>query len=157
MAKPTIATLTVVEIQRESEKAMDSVAPLLKISLAEEAPIMLVEDRIYRAPACNVIDVADDELDHYTGAGERLALFNDGRVTAMYDPMNSAGYKGVGDYDIDAVLDDVYGWVAGQETGEIWLVHCSCYQMCEPLQLTPGVASIDLEYRLERHFDEFGS
>lgn len=100
---------------------------------------MNVADRIEQAPACEVINLTAPEKDIYTGAGWKLASFEEGRLAGFFDPMNMPYEpdleKGAAD-----LTEAALAWLAGAR-GETWLVMCSCYQLCAPRRVTLTDAS----------------
>ena len=105
--------------------------------------------RIERAPACLVVDLAQDEYVHYTGAGLRLALVENGKIAALHNPFISD----------DAPMDDAVSWLQAHQGAETWLVNCTCYQLCEPLLISADDdrSLVDLMNRIDEHADEFGT
>ena len=98
-----------------------------------------VAARITRAPACDVINLTEAEKDIYTGAGWKLANFANGRLVAFFDPSDTP-YSVDTRIMVDNAIDAAMRWLAGVD-GEVWLVLCSCYQLCEPREITPTDAS----------------
>lgn len=95
---------------------------------------MNVQDRIKQYPACDAIDLTETEKDIYTGAGWKLARFVDGTLAGFFDPADTEYREDVQAMAEDA-LDNAVAWLANAE-GEVWLVMCSCYQLCEPRRIT---------------------
>ena len=95
---------------------------------------MNVINRIEQAPACEIINLSDAEKDIYRGVGWKLARFVDGQLAGFFDPQEveyQADVQAMADEAVDAAL----AWLANAE-GEVWLVMCSCYQLCEPRRIT---------------------
>lgn len=76
-----------------------------------------VKDRLEQAPACKIIKLRDDEKHLYTGCGWRLARFVNGKLDALIDVE-------------DAKSKNIF------DTGEVYLVLCSCCELCEPQRVT---------------------
>jgi hypothetical protein len=95
---------------------------------------MNVASRIEQAPACPVINLTEDEKDIYTGSGWKLARFVNGRLAGFFDPMDTECRD-----DLQAMVDEAIknatAWIASAD-GEVWLVMCSGYQLCEPRRIT---------------------
>lgn len=100
---------------------------------------MNVQDRIEQAPACEVINLSEAEKTLYTGAGWKLARFVDGQLVGFFDPLNTR-YQSSVQAMADEALETATAWIANAE-GEVWLVMCSCYQLCEPRRITLTDAS----------------
>lgn len=96
---------------------------------------MTVTDRIERAPACEVINLTDAErAAHYTGAGWKLARFEEGRLAGFFDPRD-VPYNTDLDVMANEALDAAVAWLANA-SGEVWLVMCSCGQLCDPRRVS---------------------
>lgn len=104
----------------------------------------LVAARITQAPACEIIDLDESEKNIYRGAGRALAVFEKGALTKLlyfgnwvYPENERAGtamaLKVTRQWLDDAEFD-------GGANTEIWFVHCSCYQLCEPRRIATTVA-----------------
>jgi len=100
---------------------------------------MNVKDRIEQAPACEVINLTEAEKDIYSGAGWKLARFVDGQMVGLFDPMEVRCQDDV-QAMADEAIENATAWLANAE-GEVWLVMCSCYQLCEPRRITMTDAS----------------
>lgn len=100
---------------------------------------MSVQSRIEQAPACEIIKLTDAEKDIYSGAGWKLARFVDGQLVGLFDPAE-VGYREDVQAMADEALENATAWIANAE-GEVWLVMCSCYQLCEPRRITLTDAS----------------
>lgn len=93
-----------------------------------------VVNRIEQAPACAVIRLDEDEKNIYKGAGFMLARFVDAKLVELHDPLDVT-------YQLDRqamateAVQRAYAWINTTE-GEHWIVVCSCYELCEPRQLT---------------------
>lgn len=99
-----------------------------------------VTDRITEAPARDVINLtADETAAHYTGSGWKLARFEDGRLAGFFDPMDVPSQDSI-QAMADEALDAAVAWIANA-TGEVWLVMCSCGQLCAPRRITLTDAS----------------
>lgn len=94
---------------------------------------MAIKDRVEQAPACSVISLTEAEKDSgvYTGAGWKLARFQDGALVELFDPLEHAPYSDDPSESATDALGASIEW-ARQAEGEVWLVMCSCYQLCEP-------------------------
>lgn len=98
-----------------------------------------VQDRIEQPPACEVINLSEAEKDIYSGAGWKLARFVNGQLVGLFDPAE-VEYREDVQTMADAALENATAWIANAE-GEVWLVLCSCYQLCEPRRITLTDAS----------------
>lgn len=98
-----------------------------------------VAARIEQAPACEVINLSDDEKLFYSGAGWKLARFIDGKLVGLFDPLKTPT-KPDKQTMADEMLTSVLAWLVNAE-GEVWLVSCSCMQLCEPRLVDPSDAS----------------
>lgn len=94
---------------------------------------MNIIDRIEQAQACEVINLTEAEKDLYVGAGWKLARFDNGRLAGFFDPMNTT-YQASHQAMANEALENATAWLANAE-GEVWLVMCSCYQLCEPRRI----------------------
>jgi hypothetical protein len=95
---------------------------------------MKIAQRIERAPACEVINLTEAEKDVYSGSGWKLARFEDGNLDGFFDPMETE-YREDTQAMVDEALENATAWLANAE-GEVWLVMCSGYQLCEPSRIT---------------------
>lgn len=100
---------------------------------------MNIADRIEQAPACAVILLTEAEKDIYTGSGWKLARFIDGQLAGFFDPGEIA-YREDAQAMADEAIENATAWLANAES-EVWLVMCSCYQLCEPRRVTLTDAS----------------
>ncbi len=100
---------------------------------------MKVKDRIEQVPACEAINLSQAEKDIYTGAGWKLARFVDGALVQLFDPTEVDYREDIQDM-ADEALENAKVWLANAD-GEVWLVMCSCYQLCEPRRITMTDAS----------------
>lgn len=86
-----------------------------------------VESRIKQYPACAAINLMESEKDLYTGAGWKLARFEDGTLVEFFDPIERPE---------KTALAEATAWLARHHgRSETWLVMCSCYQLCEPRRI----------------------
>lgn len=94
---------------------------------------MEIRNRIEQAPACEVIRLTDQEKASgiYTGAGFKLARFENGQLAELFDPLYHAPCLPDINETANLALNAAIEW-ASQANGEIWLVMCSCYELCEP-------------------------
>ena len=90
-----------------------------------------VNSRIKQAPAFKVIDLEDHEDDIYNGAGWRLARFVDGKLAELFNPLDHAYERDALSETATEALAASIRW-ANEAKGEIWMVMCSCRQLCEP-------------------------
>lgn len=95
-------------------------------------------DRIEQAPAYEVINLTEAEKDIYRGAGWKLARFDQGVLAGFFDPAEAG--EGWGKAAAQTALENATAWLANAD-GEVWLVMCSCYQLCEPRRITLTDAS----------------
>ena len=104
---------------------------------------MSVKNRIKQYPACEAIDLTEDEKNAgiYHGAGVAIAKFLAGELVGIY----YLAHHTVWDEDKNKMANDALeaarGWLtaataAAGEADEFWLVECSCYQLCEPRRIT---------------------
>ena len=100
---------------------------------------MSVLNRITQAPACDVIDLSEAEKDIYRGAGWKLARFVDDRLSGFFDPLD-VDYRQDPQVMADEAIEAAIAWLANAE-GEVWLVMCSGYQLCEPRRIRLNDAS----------------
>lgn len=98
------------------------------------APVS-VADRIEQAPACEVINLTESEKIVYRGAGWRLARFEAGQMVELFDP-SDLPFREDRAEQFAAALDAALAWTADRQTGEIWLVMCSCYVLCDPRRIS---------------------
>ena len=68
----------------------------------------------------------------------------------FFDPMQTA-YQADADAMLDTALEAATEWIARMD-GEIWLVMCSCYQLCEPRRVT--LTDADALAKMARVFAE---
>lgn len=95
---------------------------------------MKVQERIKKYPACEAIDLTEGEKDIYSGAGWKLARFVDGNLVEFFDP-TEVKYREDAQEMTDEAIKNALAWLANAK-GEVWLVLCSCYQLCEPRRIT---------------------
>lgn len=100
---------------------------------------MSISDRIEQATACEVINLSETEKNIYCGAGWKLARFVEGYLVGFFDPMETE-YREDAQEMAKESLDNATAWLANAD-GEVWLVMCSCYQLCEPRRITLTDAS----------------
>lgn len=100
---------------------------------------MNVIDRIEQAPAREVINLLESEKNLYTGAGWKLARFEDGMLVGFFDPQDLP-YHADPKQQADEAVEAATAWLANA-SGEVWLVMCSCYQLCEPRRIALSDAS----------------
>lgn len=91
----------------------------------------LVRNRIEPAPACDVINLSEAEKDLYTGSGWKLARFEHGVLKGFFDPARVPMRDSAEDA-LSEVLEAATAWI-GNADGEVWLVMCSSYQLCDPI------------------------
>lgn len=108
---------------------------------------MTVASRIKQGRACDYIDITDEEASHYTGAGWKLARFENGILQGFFDPGNLP-YCPDRTHAANEAGQAALAWLA-QAEGEIWIVMCSCYQMCNPRKIDRNNAS-DLAHMMRR-------
>ena len=95
---------------------------------------MSIQNRIEQASACEVINLTEVEKDLYTGSGWKLARFFNGELVGFFDPAETR-YQADMQAMVDEAIEDATAWLANAD-GEVWLVMCSCYQLCEPRRVT---------------------
>lgn len=91
-----------------------------------------VFERVRRHGAISVIDLTDDELRLYSGAGWRIAAFQHGALVRLHNPAETE-WQGTIQKTADIALTEALSvlqdcWKAGQEC---WLVMCSTNQLCD--------------------------
>jgi len=96
---------------------------------------MSIQSRIKQEKACSVIQLTEVEKDLYTGCGWKLARFENGALVALFDPLDTVEYREDMQGMADEALQNATAWLANAE-GEVWLVMCSCYELCEPRRIT---------------------
>ena len=85
---------------------------------------MKTEDRIVQAPACTVINLTEPEKDVYHGAGRKLAKFDLCTLVELFDLL-----------DYHNAEEALTAAVQFADADDVWLVMCSCYQLCEPRRI----------------------
>ena len=93
---------------------------------------MSVINRIEQASACKVINLFEDEMKLYSGAGWKLALFRDAQLVEFLDPLS------VDEDHPDIMSMCAMSWAENwfdQVDGEVWLVMCSRYQLRDPRRI----------------------
>lgn len=98
-----------------------------------------VSERIEDAPMCEVINLTEAEAPLYTGAGWKIARFEDGELKGFFDPRTLPHIADAADAANEA-LHAATAWLA-QAKGETWLVMCSSYQLCEPTPVSLNAPS----------------
>ena len=113
---------------------------------------MSVKNRIKQYPACEVINLTDAEKNIYSGSGWKLARFVEGELLELFDPSEFTEYQP----DVEAMSSEAIriamAWMLRVQNhnadplarnergehpgGEVWLVMCSCYQLCAPRRIT---------------------
>ena len=101
----------------------------------------LVLPRIEQTDTCPVINLFDDEKNIYDGSGWRLATFEQGRLLSFFDPTDFPSGT-----DLEEINNAASAYVADAEKNgsEVFLVMCSCYQLCTPSPVslkTPDASS----------------
>lgn len=94
-----------------------------------------VAARIEQAPACQVINLTDFEKQIYTGAGWKIARFEDGVLVGFFDPADVPDVVDSAQEAAEAAMNNAIAWLANAQ-GETWLVMCSCCQLCEPRRVS---------------------
>jgi hypothetical protein len=87
---------------------------------------MKTEDRIEQTMNCTVINLTEPEKDIYNGAGLNLAKFANGVLVELFAPF---------DYSCAEEALDAAFLFADADGVDVWLVMCSCYQLCEPVRI----------------------
>jgi hypothetical protein len=95
---------------------------------------MSVLSRIEQAPACEVINLTEAEKNIYTGCGWKLARFENAVLVGFFDPQN-VPYQGDEKAMAKEAVDSAIAWLANAD-GDVWLVMCSCYQLCAPRKIS---------------------
>lgn len=102
----------------------------------------IISSRIEMAGQCPVINLTPEEKDIYSGAGWKLARFEEGVLAGFFDPQDvswQASAQAMADKAIKAAIEWLGSSVQGNS--ETWLVMCSGYQLCEPRRVHPGDVS----------------
>ena len=94
---------------------------------------MAISFRVEQAPACAVINLLDEERHFYTGSGWKLARFEKDRLVGFFDPLEIP-YAEDTQAQTQAAIEAALAWIESS-VGEVWLVMCSCYQLCEPRRI----------------------
>ncbi len=117
---------------------------------------MSVQSRIEQAPACTVINLTEAEKDIYNGAGWKLARFIEGTLVELFDPALLEYPREYNKQEMaNAAVHSAVTWLKNIESGntaqsytnverdggDVWLVMCSSYQLCEPIRITLTDAS----------------
>ena len=99
----------------------------------------LVKSRIEPEKTCDVIRLDKKELEIYTGAGWKIAAFDDGRLAKLVDLDE---YEWRSDEPFDATVSRATKFNLGilskleDEGFECWLVMASCTVLCEPSRIS---------------------
>ena len=96
----------------------------------------LVSERINHSGACPFIDLTESEKDLYRGAGWRLARFDLGILVGLF-VLGDVEYQANTQAMAVEAVNAATAWLAHAE-GEVWLVFCSSYQLCEPRKIAPN-------------------
>lgn len=103
---------------------------------------MKISDRIEQAPACQVINLSENEMNLYHGAGWRLACFVDGKCVELMDVLNveyNDDVHSMSAKSLSMAVGKLNEWQKNDHA-EAWLVMCSCYQFCHPVPIKLGDA-----------------
>ena len=99
---------------------------------------MKVESRIKEYPACQAIDLDENEKDVYRGAGWKLAAFDGGKLAALHS-LDSYEYRADESFNetVERATKHNFDKLKNLEAEgfDCWLVMASCYQLCEPERL----------------------
>ncbi len=97
---------------------------------------MDVLSRIELSATCAVINLWESERAIFSGAGWKLARFEDARLVEIYDP---SGLPYLGDMQAmaDNALAAASAWLATAE-GETFLVLCCAHQLLMPRPIALG-------------------
>jgi len=80
--------------------------------------------------------LTEAEKDIYSGAGRHLAMFKDGVLTELLDLSSVAEIADAPHAEANDILTKALAWMEERYSlGEIWLVMCSCYELCEPVPM----------------------
>lgn len=129
----------------------DWIPKLVELVLASSPS---VEERIEQAKACEVIRLSEEEKGIYAGGGcgWKLARFEDAKLVALYDPCGDMPMSDDLEQMANEATQAALAWIA-MAKGEVWLVMCSCYELCEPRRITMTDAGAIA--RMARVFGEF--
>lgn len=100
---------------------------------------MSISARIQQSEFCSYIELMEDEKEIYRGAGLKIARFENQKLVELFDPMN-VPWKKNRKAMINNALENAVRWLESAN-GEVWLVMCSCFELCEPRRLTIHDAS----------------
>ena len=97
----------------------------------------LVSDRIRQAETYKVIDLTEQEKDIYNWTGWHLARFVNGTLVELFE-LGSAAYQKSRQAMVSAAVEAAMAWLGNHlgEKEEIWLVMCSCYELCQPEKIS---------------------
>jgi len=93
---------------------------------------------------CPVILLSEEEKALYSGAGWKIARFEDGKLAGFFDPRQLTNVQD----DLEAANAVLYATLEWLEEvhGETWLVMCSAYELCDPTPVSPldamGIARV---------------
>lgn len=94
---------------------------------------MDVAERIEPAPAGQVIHLSAAEKTLCGESGWKLARFENAQLVEFYDPRD-VEWQDDAQAMADEAFDAATAWLA-HASGEVWLVRCSSYQLCEPRRI----------------------
>lgn len=100
---------------------------------------MNVQDRIKTAKICDVIDLTHEEKHLYTGAGHRIARFENGTLVELWNP-GKLPYRDNVQEMANETIQKAVEFIQSNPS-EYWLVICSGYQLCEPYPIILNDAS----------------
>lgn len=96
---------------------------------------MSIKNRITQPQGylCPVIQLTDAEKKaHYTGAGLKIARFENGELQGFFDPL-TLPYNADTEAAANEALHAAIAWLANaKDHGETWLVMCSGGELCDP-------------------------
>lgn len=92
----------------------------------------MVKSRIKQAPACQVIELSESEKNLYLGSGYHLAHFREGVLVELKHLLDFCTAE---DDSVNSMVKAALAWHCLQD-GEVWLVMCSSYELCEPRRLS---------------------
>jgi carboxylesterase type B len=97
----------------------------------------LVSDRIRQVEAREVIDLTKQEKEIYNWTGWHLARFVNGTLVELFE-LGSAAYQKSRQAMADAAFEAAMAWFNRHQGAEeeIWLVLCSCYELCNPEKIS---------------------
>lgn len=95
---------------------------------------MNIQNRIEQAAACKFIDLTESEKDIYCGCGWKLARFVNSTLVELFE-LADVESRDDQQSEVSDSLTRAIEWL-GRVEGEVLLVMCSCYQLCDPCPIS---------------------